>query len=105
MGGQLFTSIPPWQGPSFYRLPHWAAEFFTIDLLILADIGIDAIDATRAATSTNCSSRAAKRGSIIVASNRGPDEWLATFADPIRARAAVDRSTIHQQRLRPRHRR
>ena len=26
-------------------------------------------------------------------SNRGPDEWLATFADPVRAQAAVDRFT------------
>ncbi len=26
-------------------------------------------------------------------SNRGPDEWLATFADPVRAQAAIDRFT------------
>jgi DNA replication protein DnaC len=30
---------------------------------------------------------------MIVTSNRGPDEWLATFADPIRAQAAIDRFT------------
>ena len=30
---------------------------------------------------------------MIVTSNRGPDEWLATFADPVRAQAAVDRFT------------
>lgn len=30
-------------------------------------------------------------GSMIVASNRGPDEWLATFADPVRAQSAIDR--------------
>ncbi len=29
----------------------------------------------------------------ILTSNRGPDEWLPTFADPIRAQAAVDRFT------------
>lgn len=34
-----------------------------------------------------------RAGSIIVTSNRGPDEWLATFADPIRAQAAIDRFT------------
>ena len=27
------------------------------------------------------------------ASNRGPDEWLATFADPVRAQSAIDRFT------------
>ena len=30
---------------------------------------------------------------MIVISNRGPDEWLATFADPVRAQAAIDRFT------------
>ncbi len=34
-----------------------------------------------------------RAGSMIVTSNRGPDEWLATFADPVRAQAAVDRFT------------
>jgi hypothetical protein len=32
-----------------------------------------------------------RSGSIIVISNRGPDEWLATFADPLRAQSAIDR--------------
>lgn len=32
-----------------------------------------------------------RAGSIIVTSNRGPDEWLATFADPLRAQS---RSTV-----------
>lgn len=34
-----------------------------------------------------------RRASMIVISNRGPDEWLATFADPVRAQAAIDRFT------------
>jgi len=29
--------------------------------------------------------------SMIVTSNRGPDEWLATLADPVRAQRAIDR--------------
>lgn len=33
-----------------------------------------------------------RAGSMIV-SNRGPDEWLATFADPLRAQSAIDRFT------------
>ena len=32
---------------------------------------------------------------MIVTSNRGPDEWLATFADPVRAQAAIDRFTLN----------
>ena len=49
---------------------------------------------------------------MIVTSNRGPDEWLATFTDPVRAQGAIDRftSTAHElvlegesyrQRLKP----
>jgi hypothetical protein len=34
-----------------------------------------------------------RTGSIVVASNRGPDERLATFADPVRAQSAIDRFT------------
>ena len=34
-----------------------------------------------------------RAGSIVITSNRGPDEWLATFADPIRAQGAIDRFT------------
>jgi hypothetical protein len=34
-----------------------------------------------------------RTASIVVTSNRGPDEWLATFADPIRVASAIDRFT------------
>ena len=34
-----------------------------------------------------------RAGSIVFTSNRGPDEWLATFADPVRAQSAIDRFT------------
>ena len=44
-----------------------------------------------------------RTGSIVVTSNRGPDEWLATFADAVRAQSAIDR--LHQQCLRSPHRR
>jgi hypothetical protein len=33
------------------------------------------------------------RITIGSALNRGPDEWLATFADPVRAQSAIDRFT------------
>ncbi len=34
-----------------------------------------------------------RSGSMILTSNRGPDEWLATFSDPVRAQSAIDRFT------------
>jgi DNA replication protein DnaC len=38
-------------------------------------------------------------GSLIVTSNRGPDEWLATFADPMSAQSAIDRFTSNSYDL------
>ena len=53
-----------------------------------------------------------RSGSMILTSNRGPDEWLAMFADPMRAQSAIDRLTgnaydllvegeSYRQRLKP----
>ena len=36
---------------------------------------------------------------MIVTSNLGPDEWLATFADSIRAQSAIDRFTRNSSGL------
>jgi len=36
---------------------------------------------------------------VIVTSNRGPDEWLATFADPVDAQSAIDRFTSNSYDL------
>jgi DNA replication protein DnaC len=32
--------------------------------------------------------------SMIATSNRGPDEWIATFTDPVRAHGCIDRFTF-----------
>ena len=53
------------------------------------------------------------RITTLAALNRGPDEWLAMFADPMRAQRAIDRLTgnaydllvegeSYRQRLKPR---
>jgi DNA replication protein DnaC len=63
------------------------------DLLILDDFGLDAMDATASHDISAIMTERHRSGSIIITSNRGPDEWLATFADPVRAQAAIDRFT------------
>jgi DNA replication protein DnaC len=64
-----------------------------VDLLIVDDFGLDAMDPQESRDAHEIIFERHRAGSMIITSNRGPDEWLATFADPVRAHAAVDRFT------------
>jgi len=63
------------------------------DLLILDDFAIDVPDPVESRDLYDLLLERYRAGSIVVTSNRGPDEWLATFADPVRAQSAIDRFT------------
>jgi DNA replication protein DnaC len=64
-----------------------------VDLLIVDDFGLDALDPQESRDAHEIIVERHRAGSMILTSNRGPDEWLATFADPVRAQAAIDRFT------------
>lgn len=64
-----------------------------VDLLIVDDFGLDAMDGAESRDAYEILTERHRAGSMIVTSNRGPDEWLATFADPMRAQSAIDRFT------------
>ncbi len=66
-------------------------KLLAVDLLIVDDFGLDALDPTESRDTYEILIERHRSGSIIVTSNRGPDEWLATFADPLRAQSAIDR--------------
>ncbi len=68
-------------------------KIISVDLLVLDDFAIDVLDATESRDLYDILLERYRTGSIVVTSNRGPDEWLATFADPIRAQSAIDRFT------------
>jgi DNA replication protein DnaC len=68
-------------------------KVIAVDLLVLDDFAIDALDATESRDLYEILIERYRVGSIVVTSNRGPDEWLATFADPVRAQSAIDRFT------------
>lgn len=70
-----------------------------VDLLIVDDFGIDAMSNDESRDIYAIMTERHRRGSMIVISNRGPDEWLATFADPVRAQAAIDRFTSNSYDL------
>ena len=68
-------------------------KLIVVDLLILDDFAIDVLDPTESRDLYDLLLERYRTGSIVVTSNRGPDEWLATFADPLRAQSAIDRFT------------
>lgn len=68
-------------------------KLIAVDLLILDDFALDALNAEESRDAYEVLTERDRSGSIVVTSNRGPDEWLATFADPLRAQSAIDRFT------------
>lgn len=66
-------------------------RFISVGLLIVDDFGLDVMDAIESRDAYEILTERHRAGSMIVTSNRGPDEWLATFADPVRAQSAIDR--------------
>src|SRR5579864_3149685 len=68
-------------------------KLVAVDLLILDDFAIDVLDPTESRDLYDLLLERYRTASIVVTSNRGPDEWLATFADPLRAQSAIDRFT------------
>src|SRR3989442_11108666 len=74
-------------------------KLLATDLLVLDDFGLDAMDTQESRDAYEIFTERHRAGSMIVTSNRGPDEWLATFADPVRAQSAVDRFTSNSYDL------
>ena len=70
-----------------------------VDRLVVDDFGIDAMSPDESRDIYAIMTERHRRASRIVISNRGPDEWRATFADPVRAQAAIDRFTSHSYDL------
>ena len=68
-------------------------KVLAVDLLVVDDFGLDAMDAQESRDAYEILTERHRAGSMVVTSNRGPDEWLATFADPVRAQSAIDRFT------------
>jgi DNA replication protein DnaC len=68
-------------------------KLLAADLLVLDDFCLDAMDQTESRDTYEILTERHRSGSIIVTSNRGPDEWLPAFADPMRAQSAIDRFT------------
>jgi DNA replication protein DnaC len=64
-----------------------------VDLLLLDDLAIDTLDAPESRDIYDILIGCYRVGLIIVASNRGTHEWLATIAEPVLAQSGTDRLT------------
>ncbi len=74
-------------------------KLLSVDVLLIDDLCIDVMDQTESRDLYEILFERHRAGSMIVTSNRGPDEWLATFADPVRAQGAIDRFTSNSYDL------
>jgi DNA replication protein DnaC len=74
-------------------------KLIAVDLLIVDDACLDSMDSTESRDLYEILTERHRSGSMVLTSNRGPDEWLATFADPVRAQSAVDRFTSNSYDL------
>jgi DNA replication protein DnaC len=63
----------------------------TVDLLVVDDFALGPLDQTASDDFHEIVSERVGHASMIVTSNRDPQEWLPLMADPLRAQAAVDR--------------
>jgi DNA replication protein DnaC len=66
-----------------------------LDLLILDDFGLRTHTPSGAEELYEIVRRRYERGSILLTSNRAPEEWPAVFGDDLLASAALDRLTHH----------
>jgi DNA replication protein DnaC len=85
-----------------------------IQVLIIDDLCLQPLDATETADFYELCVEKHRKTTIVITSNRDPNEWLSMMADPLLAQSAVDRltSTAHElvvegesyrQRQRPGH--
>lgn len=62
-----------------------------VDLLILDDFGLHALDAQETQDVYEIVVERFRRSSMVLTSNREPPEWLSIMGDPLLAQSAVDR--------------
>lgn len=66
-------------------------KLIRVDLLIIDDFALHQLDQTETQDVYDIVVERHRRASTITTSNRAPDEWLATMADPLLAQSAIDR--------------
>lgn len=66
-------------------------RFLTPDLLVVDDFALVALNPTQAEDFYEVVSERHLKSSILITSNRPPQDWIALFPDPVMANSALDR--------------
>jgi DNA replication protein DnaC len=74
-------------------------RYLSADLLIIDDFGLSQLTATQAEDFYEIVSERHLRSSILITSNRPPQDWVALFPDPVMANSALDRLAHHAHHL------
>lgn len=74
-------------------------RFVRPKLLILDDFGLTALTATQAEDFYEIVTERHLRSSMIITSNRPPQDWVALFPDPVMANSALDRLSHHAHHI------
>ncbi len=69
------------------------------DVLIIDDFGLSALSPTQAEDFYEIVAERHLRSSIVITSNRPPQDWIALFPDPVMANSALDRLAHHAHHL------
>lgn len=69
------------------------------DLLIIDDFGLTALNATQAEDFYEIVAERYLKASIVITSNRPPQDWVPLFPDPVMANSALDRVAHHAHHL------
>lgn len=81
---------------SYQRIRHRLAN---VDILVLDDFGLVPITSQGAEDLYELIRDRYERKSIILTSNRHPDEWMEVFQNPLLGSAALDRLTHHSHEV------
>lgn len=74
-------------------------KFLRPDLLIIDDFGLTSLSPTQAEDFYEITTERHLKSSIIITSNRPPQDWIPLFPDPVMANSALDRLAHHAHHI------
>jgi DNA replication protein DnaC len=74
-------------------------KYLAPDLLIVDDFGLSALTSIQAEDFYEIVSERHLKSSLMITSNRPPQDWIPLFPDPVIANSALDRLVHHSHHL------